>query len=156
MPSGGRCKRISNARQSMSPQPDPNLDVRRVVLPSGKTIEVVYFGGEPRSLSETPAPAQEVVDLHVCPRCSSQLVYPVAWEEASESAWHVALRCPDCEWRHEDVYTHEMVERLDEELDRGTQTLVQGLKELTQANMAEEVDRFVAAIHADQIWPIDF
>ena len=140
----------------MSPRPEQPHAVRRVVLPSGKTIEVVYFGGEPRSLTETPAPGQEVVDLHVCPRCSSQLVYPVAWEEASESNWHVALRCPDCEWRDEGVYAHEMVERLDEELDRGTQTLVRGLKELTQANMAAEIERFIAALQGDHIWPIDF
>ena len=140
----------------MSSQPDPNLDVRRVVLPSGKTIEVVYLGDEPRSISEEPGVHEEVVDLHVCQRCSSQLVYPTAWEEASESDWHVALRCPDCEWRIEGVFSHAMVERLDEHLDRGTQSLVGSLKELAQANMAEEVDRFIAALRADHIWPIDF
>ena len=33
----------------MSRQPDNTPYVRRVVLPSGKTIEVVYFGDQPTS-----------------------------------------------------------------------------------------------------------
>jgi len=66
------------------------------------------------------------------------------------------LRCPECEWEAEDVYTQDVVEQLDDELDRGTQILVRDLKQLQRANMEEEVDRFSAALHAGHIWPIDF
>src|SRR2546429_8171427 len=37
-------------------------------------------------------------DLHVCPSCKSELVYPTDWAPASNRHWHVALRCPECEW----------------------------------------------------------
>ena len=56
--------------------------VRRVTLPSGRSIEVVYF--EP--LSDAPAAPRRIGDLHVCPQCDRDLVYPVDWEEASQQA----------------------------------------------------------------------
>jgi hypothetical protein len=43
------------------------------------------------------------------------------------------------------VYDQDTVERFDEELDRGTDNLVDDLKRLTAANMEEEVERFAAA-----------
>ena len=46
----------------MSPQPDNQPYVRRVVLPSGKTIEVVYFGEHPEA-HRRPSPPS---DLHIC------------------------------------------------------------------------------------------
>ncbi len=70
--------------------------LKRIVLPSGKTIEVVYF----ESLTAAPAAPHDAMpseapqvephkgterDLHVCPDCSSDLVYPVAWEEADDA-----------------------------------------------------------------------
>jgi hypothetical protein len=61
----------------MSQQDNSNY-VRRVVLPSGRAIEVVYFENQP---AHAPQPAggvvQERVDLHVCPECEKALVYPV-------------------------------------------------------------------------------
>ena len=56
--------------------------------------------------------------------------------------WEVTLRCPNCEWDHTDVFDQDTVERFDEELDRGTDTLVDDLKRLIPANMEEEIERF--------------
>jgi hypothetical protein len=135
----------------MSPQPADNSHaVKRVILPSGKTIEIVYFAD---AELETPAPTK---DLHVCPECRSGLVYPLAWDEAGEAAWQVVLRCPNCERRTEGVFAQDVIEALDEQLDRGTQVLVRDLKQLMQANMEEEVERFIAALQAGHIWPMDF
>jgi len=138
----------------MSRQPENNTYVRRVVLPSGKTIEVVYFGDE----TTTPnRPALEpVADLHVCGSCDSELVYPVDWEEAGDSHWEVILRCPNCEWSGTGVFEQDVVERFDEELDRGTEALVRDLKNLMTANMEDEIDRFVSALEAGHIVPEDF
>jgi hypothetical protein len=137
--------------------PDERQSTRRVVLPSGKTIEVVYFTGDPvRSFPATPGTAAPTHDLHVCPQCRSELVYPMSWAEAGEKAWELDLRCPNCEWEHTDVYEQTIVEALDEVLDDGTQALVGDLKSLVRANMEAEVDRFIAALRADAIWPIDF
>ena len=147
----------------MSPQPDNRHYVRRVVLPSGKTIEVVYFddqvidaplveraGGFESSVNET------VHDLHVCGSCASDLVYPTEWDEAGSTHWEVALRCPNCEWNSTGVFQQELVERFDEELDRGTEALVRDLKRLMQANMEDEIERFCDALDGDHVLPEDF
>jgi hypothetical protein len=126
--------------------PHPDHHVRRVVLPSGKTIEVVSF--------DDPTPAAP--DLHVCPGCASELVYPVEWEEAGPSHWEVTLRCPNCEWNGAGLYDQAVVERFDDELDRGTEAVVRDLRQLMRANMEDEVDRFASALHAGHVLPEDF
>jgi hypothetical protein len=136
----------------MSPRPDQPHAVRRVVLPSGKTIEVVYFA-DSDGAQPTTSPTGE---LHVCPECRSELVYPTGWEEAGGERWELLLRCPNCEWETAGVFDRESVERLDEELDRGTHALLADLKQLMHANMEEEIERFVSALHADAILPMDF
>jgi hypothetical protein len=146
----------------MSRHPDNNHYVRRVVLPSGKMIEVVYFEDPvaPPSGHEIDAVAADksaqVSDLHVCASCESELVYPTEWDEASTSHWEVALRCPNCEWTGTGIFEQEIVERFDEELDRGTEALVRDLKRLMHANMEDEIERFVTALTLDQILPEDF
>ena len=81
--------------------------------------------------------------LHVCPSCDSELVYPVDWAPAERRRWSVDLRCPDCEWRGGGVYAQEVVDRFDEELDRGTEQLLADLARSSRANMEEQVERFV-------------
>lgn len=137
----------------MNPPPEDHHAVKKVVLPSGKTIEIVYFAE-----ADAPAAASGTsgADLHVCPDCDSGLVYPLAWEEAGSEAWELELRCPNCEWHGEGVYAQSVVEQLDEHLDNGTQVLIRDLKHLMHANMEEEVERFIVALRAGQIWPMDF
>ncbi len=144
-------------------RPDHHHHVRRVVLPSGKTIEVVYFeneptGATPRQPAATPALPRpsETADLHLCGTCESDLVYPVEWEEAGATHWEVVLRCPNCEWSGTGVYEQHVVEKFDEELDRGTEALVRDLKRLMQANMEDEIERFVTALDGDHVLPEDF
>jgi hypothetical protein len=129
--------------------------VKRVALPSGKTIEVVYFEPVARTAPE-PGPAEQSRDLHICPECDSELVYPTHWTEVDRINWEVSLRCPNCEWMHTGVFGQETVERFDEELDRGTDDLVDDLKRLIHANMEEEIDRFSKALSEDCILPEDF
>ncbi|HEU4656795.1 MAG TPA: hypothetical protein VFR97_04700 [Capillimicrobium sp.] len=137
----------------MSAQPEHGQHVRRVVLPSGKTIEVVYFD----DLRDHDAPLPPAAtDLHVCGTCASELVYPVEWQEAGAQHWQVTLRCPNCEWAGTGVFEQAVVEAFDEELDRGTEAVVRDLKRLVRANMEEQVERFVAALEADHIVPDDF
>jgi hypothetical protein len=128
--------------------------VRRVVLPSGRSIEVVYYETLP---PVEPAPvAAPVDDLHICPECDRGLVYPVEWEEVSTTDWEVVLRCPNCEWNEVGVYDQRTVDRFDEQLDIGTEILMRDLKRLTRANMEEELDRFTSALSSDAILPEDF
>jgi phage-related protein len=120
-----------------------------VALPSGKTIEVVYFNEEARETRTRQT-------LHICPDCDASLVYPTQWREVDRCSWEVSLRCPNCEWHVTDVYDQDTVERFDEELDRGTDNLVDDLKRLVAANMEEEIDRFSRALANDHVLPEDF
>ncbi len=132
---------------------------KRVTLPSGKTIEVVYFADEPFA-GEQAAPARPGPlphqDLHVCVECDAELVYPVQWEEAGPDNWSVLLHCPNCDVFREGVFTQDNVELFDEELDRGADALARDYKRLMRANMADEIERFVGALEAGAICPEDF
>jgi hypothetical protein len=140
----------------MSHEADNRHYVRRVVLPSGKTIEVVYFDETQTLDAASPGLAEVGEDLHVCGECSSDLVFPVEWDEAGTTHWEVTLRCPNCEWCGTGVFSQDVVERFDEELDRGTEQLVRDLKRMMHANMEDEIERFVHALEADHIQPDDF
>ena len=135
-----------------TPTPEGHY-VKRVVLPSGKTIDVVYF--DPESPEQG---GQESVrhELHICRECDSELVYPIEWDEAGPDYWRVALRCPNCEWTVSGVFPQDMVDRFDERLDDGTEQLVTDLRQLMHANMSEEIDRFVGALNAGALLPEDF
>ena len=132
--------------------------VRRVTLPSGRSIEVVYF--EPLAADATAAdPAAKpavVEDLHVCPECDRDLVDPMDWEEASATHWEVELRCPNCEWSQVGKFDQATVDRFDEQLDNSTEAMIKDLRSLVHANMEAEAERFAAALAADAILPEDF
>jgi hypothetical protein len=138
--------------------------VKRVVLPSGKTIEVVCVkeidvpAPPPVEAPKAPEhqPAEPHQDLHVCIECSSDLVYPVQWEESGPERWSVLLQCPNCDICREGIFSQDTVELFDEELDRGADALTRDYKRLVRANMAEEIERFVGALNADAILPEDF
>jgi hypothetical protein len=132
--------------------------LKRIVLPSGKTIEVVYFEqvDQPVAPAEQAPPVRETRELHICENCDSDLVYPTTWEEADERHWQVALRCPNCEHVDQGIFSQDECDRFDDQLEAGTDALTRDFKRLMAANMAEEIDRFVVALDADGIQPMDF
>ena len=139
--------------------------VKRVVLPSGRTIDVVLFRDSTPGPAEHVAPAElppaaDIVEdeqeLHLCVHCDSSLVYPVEWDEVTGEAWRVTLRCPECETFREGVFSQDSVDAFDEELDAGCEMLTSDLRRLARANMAEDTDRFAAALQAGAILPEDF
>ena len=132
---------------------------KRVTLPSGKTIEVVYFSDDEVAALEQAAvhpPAEPHQELHICVECQSGLVYPVQWDEAGSENWSVLLHCPNCDVHREGVFTQENVELFDEELDRGADALARDYKRVMRANMADEIERFAGALEAGAILPEDF
>ena len=135
--------------------PADHRSTRRVTLPTGQAIDVLFVEGVERA-PEVPASVQTETGLHVCPDCGSSLVAPVAWDQAGPHEWAVTIQCPNCEWWDADVFDEETVERFDEELDRGTEALVRDLLRLMRANMEDDVERFLAALRADAILPEDF
>jgi hypothetical protein len=136
---------------------EPTQFVKRVVLPSGKTIEVVYFKeATSEAAAADHAPAEADQELHVCIECSSKLVYPVRWEEAGPENWSVLLHCPNCEVYREGIFAQDTVEAFDEELDRAGDALARDYTRLMRDNMEAEVGRFTRALAADAILPEDF
>jgi hypothetical protein len=135
--------------------------VKRVTLPSGKSIEVLYFADHAATASKTaPAPAKAQpagdIPLHVCLECGSDLVYPTDWQESGPDHWEVELRCPNCEWRGTGTFHQDVVEAFDDELDRGIDILLSDYRALVSSNMEDEIDRFAKALDAGAILPADF
>ncbi len=129
-------------------QSDPHHhSLRRIVLPSGRSIEVVRFHDTAERVRH---------GLHVCPDCDSDLVQPVSWSEASDERWELTLECPNCWWSTEGLYDRDEVHQLEERLDDGLADMLDDLKRLTHANMADQIDRFIAALEADLVLPEDF
>jgi hypothetical protein len=131
---------------------------RQAAKGGGQTRRTLDRGVEPSIFEarNTGTTRRRRDDLHICPSCSSDLVYPTDWAPASQRHWHVALRCPECEWNGGGRYSQEVVDRLDEVLDRGTESVLDDLNVLSRANMEDQIERFVAALQADQILPEDF
>lgn len=121
--------------------------VRRIVLPSGRSIEVVRF---------PDAEERRRTGLHVCPSCRCHLVQPVSWTETEDEQWEITLECPNCWWTTDGVFNDGEVQEFENTLDEGLADMLGDLKRLARANMAEQIDRFVTALRADQILPEDF
>lgn len=120
--------------------------IRRIVLPSGRSVEVLRF----RDADQTNR------GLHVCPDCSCELVQPVDWSEAPDDRWNLTLQCPNCDWCTDGLYTQDQVRELEDRLDEGVAEMLRDLQRLTQANMADQIDRFIVALYAGQVLPEDF
>ena len=125
-------------------------NARRCRAPQGST-------SPPAAVEAAPADGACTPDrLHVCFHCAGELAYPLDWVEEGPRHWRVILRCPECESRREGVFGQAAVEQLDEELDHASGALLNDLKQLTQANMEEEIEFFIRALDADLITPSDF
>lgn len=129
-------------------QQNQKHSVRRIVLPSGRSIEVVRFDEEAYVRPQT--------GLHICPECESELVQPVEWGEATEERWELTLHCPNCDWISHGSFDQDQVMELEEQLDEGIAAILCDLKRLATANMADEIERFATALEADLILPEDF
>jgi hypothetical protein len=132
--------------------------VKRVTLPSGKSIEVLYFADQPSGATQAPSQVTPTGSdpLHICTDCSSNLVYPTDWQEAGPDHWEVDLRCPNCEWRGSGTFHQDIVESFDDELDRGIDVLLSDYRALVSSNMEDEIDRFAKALEHGAILPADF
>jgi hypothetical protein len=129
---------------------DPDIR-EQAPLPGSEQVDLVP-ADQGQTADGTVAPGQ----LHVCFHCAGELVYPLDWSEEGPRHWRIVLRCPECESRREGVFDQPTVERLDDELDRGSSALLGDLRRMTHANMSEEIEFFARALDADLILPSDF
>lgn len=134
--------------------------VKRITLPSGKVVELVYLQtGWQRPAGAAAATASERIRIRrieLCPKCGSDRVHPLDWREVEDMRWELDVRCPDCRWAASDVFDQPEVERYDDVLLAGAGDLTEELDRITRENMAEHLERFRAALDADAITPFDF
>ena len=96
------------------------------------------------------------LQLHVCPECSSGLVQPIEWDAIDDAHWRVVLRCPECEWADVGLYEQSVLDRFDQILEAGTDSLSSDLRKLERMNMEAELQRFNLALSSDLVLPEDF
>jgi hypothetical protein len=130
---------------------EKNPEIQRRELRTAKPAHTPHSERGPIA-DGTCAPAP----LHICFHCAGGLVYPLDWSEEGPRHWRIILRCPECESKREGVFDQAAVERLDDELDRGSSALLGDLRRMTHANMSEEIEFFARALDADLIMPSDF
>lgn len=92
---------------------------------------------------------------HICRACALPFVYPEFGLPVGRG-WRVLLRCPSCGWSGEGTLDEEALEAFERELDEERGQIELDLERLTQRNMREYYDRFVAALAVDAIFPEDF
>lgn len=130
--------------------------VKKVVLPGGKTIEVVLFPKRGGGAPALDPPAEPVQDLSVCVSCACEMVFPADWAQAGPASWSVVLCCPNCGHERKGTFSQDNVDRFDEQLDEGAEVLAREYRRLFRRNLSEEIDRFVAALRVDAVLPEDF
>lgn len=147
-----------------------DCDIERFIFPDGSERDMLVFesdsGDQPQAVSKAapgtacpltaapPAPAPRAA--HICPMCGSALVHPTDWRRTGIACWKVTLRCPNCETVRTVTLVREEVEQLNRALYEGTERLARQADQLVRHHFEEETAKFVAALEADLILPIDF
>lgn len=147
---------------------------KKITLPGGREIEVVYLGALPDGVSaddwiELPdASAEDALEaaftvfdqlgreMWTCEECGGDMVRPLAMEERDDGRWYVERTCPECDWHHEGSFSREDVDDYNDALEEGTEELLTALRHMARLNMEEDVERMIDAIGADRIEPMDF
>lgn len=130
--------------------------IRRITLPTGNVVEVVYEHGCAQTVEEEIVVVDVGRELHCCSRCCSPLLQPVDWAPAGDEHWAIIVRCPECELVEELLAGQQQCEAYDEVLQESERILVEGLSELRMEIAEDEVEAFVSALRCDLIVPEDF
>jgi hypothetical protein len=132
------------------------FDVERFVFPDGTERDMIVFDqGEPGT-EGTPDTTPAAHEVHVCPVCRSPLVHPTDWQRIGPASWRITLRCPNCETQRTVQLSRDEVEHFNRVLYEGTERLARQADQIARRHFQEESDKFVAALDADLILPIDF
>jgi Zn-finger nucleic acid-binding protein len=133
-----------------------DCDIERFIFPDGTERDMLVFDPSHDAPCPTAPPPTDTRDPHLCPVCGSPLVHPTEWQRIAVAAWRITLRCPNCETLRTVVLDRGQVELLNRALYEGTEHLSRQADLLVRHNFEEEADKFVAALDADLILPIDF
>ena len=92
---------------------------------------------------------------HICRACTRSFVYP-EFGLLEGGRWRVMLRCLSCGWFGQRMLDNAALEDFERELDDERECIELDLERLTDHNMRDYYNRFVAALAADAILPEDF
>jgi hypothetical protein len=93
---------------------------------------------------------------HRCPACDSRLIDLVDGDEVAPGLWELTVRCADCAGTHALCCREDGLAKLEHELCRATAELERELERFARLRFEEDIARFVRALEADAIVPMDF
>ena len=99
---------------------------------------------------------QDTDSARTCSECGCELAYPWITRLVAAGHWLVLVRCPNCSHNWSLILGEDALDELESALEEDTRVLAAELDRLHRANMAEEIEHFVAALEADGILPMDF
>ena len=103
--------------------------------------------------------ARQASHPELCPVCGSHLVEPVTWTQSDTDSWRLELRCPECEASRTVVLgaaaVHAYNVLLYDAAD-GVAAEMERVRASWAADVTAEDERFLEAIRADRILPVDF
>ena len=106
----------------------------------------------------SPRPARfEVPDLHICRGCERPFVVPSAvLDVIADDRYLMELQCTNCGLVVVESHGEDVLEALDQELDRQRTDMEVSLELFALQCQREEIDAFVHALEQDAILPEDF
>lgn len=105
---------------------------------------------------EFPAPG---MGMARCIECGDLACHPTEIEQTemqTVDVWKVELRCGNCETRRVDFFQQDECDGFDHWLDDCLWTIQANYRALLRDNMSWYVDKWVDALEADAIMPMDF
>ncbi|PIZ62658.1 hypothetical protein COY17_02250 [Candidatus Saccharibacteria bacterium CG_4_10_14_0_2_um_filter_52_9] len=105
---------------------------------------------------QKPFSIDEPRELHICPACDSDFVYPDYWDILDGGQVELDLHCHQCEWTDTEVVSMETVERFDDAIGRSIKVIEDSLERMERTNMKAAVASFVSALETGLILPEDF
>jgi hypothetical protein len=101
--------------------------------------------------------------LRICPKCDCRLCFESAAEPLTFDSWLIVVQCPNCWHAWRQTVSDVVLELFEHALDDDVRVIEAAFEDLAIANardeaksLAAEVERFVAALAADAIVPMDF
>jgi hypothetical protein len=88
--------------------------------------------------------------------CGSGLVYPFERRHVRPRIWRVLLTCTECHTSRLLFVTNREIDALLTEVEWGLEEIADTLAEMVQRHMVEECAKFICALEAGHIQPIDF
>lgn len=91
-----------------------------------------------------------------CPVCGSELVYPLERCQVGSDRWQLLMLCPDCfAWMNVSV-DRQGAEEILLRQRLGREAITKELARLERRHMEEESEKFITALNAGAIQPLDF